>query len=270
MIAWIAAAALCVGASGEPGAGAGGTRGERAIRSSLYLDMVPAVVGVVGEELPEILDGLALEPARRGAVSRALEETWTERRISAHAAAALERAVPAAVLDAAIAQRTPEILASIRAGIGDGGTPEEIQAWVAAARRHPEAAEREALATRIAAQLPRSGAMRRILAEVAELMADVAQAATGKDELRAELREAILDEATLAAMDLKSARIAATVAVYRDEPTARLRALAAALESEGGRTLERATVDALAAGLAQARREVQGRLARDLAALGRR
>ncbi|HYV48504.1 MAG TPA: hypothetical protein VFA20_26775 [Myxococcaceae bacterium] len=241
-------------------------RGERALRASLYLNSVPTMVEMVGESKKAILDTLKLDAGRRAIVEKALDETWTEKRIYSGAAASLEKQLSPEVLDAALAQMTPEVQAAIKAGIVDEASPEQAKAWLEAARKRPDAKEREALARRIAAHLPQPEAFQELVEQVVEVLGDVAQVATGTDDLRAALSRSFLEELEplLQAMGNREAMALAAVIAYRDQPTSAMKALADALDSDPGRQLQRAAITSLLAGGKQARQDLVARLQREL------
>lgn len=64
---------------------------------------------MVGEVKKDVLDALELPAKQRAAIENAIDETWTERRIYANAAAALEKQLTPPELDAALGQMTPAV-----------------------------------------------------------------------------------------------------------------------------------------------------------------
>lgn len=260
--------AQALAADPAPGAGpaqAKESRGERALRASFYLNSVPTMVEMVGDAKKDVLDALQLDPKRRAAVEKALVETWTEKRIYSSAAAALEKQLSPEVLDAALAQMTPEVQAAVKAGIGEA-TPEQARAWMEAARKHPEAKAREALARRLVAHMPQPGELKALFEQVVRALADAAQAATGTDELRAELTKGFMEglDPALQAMGSREAMETAAVIAYREQPTSAMKALADALDSDSGAQLQRAALASLLAGAKQTRQDLVARLQREL------
>lgn len=241
------------------------SRGEKALKASFYLNTVPMLVEMVGDMKKDVLDELKLDAKRRAVIEKALGEKWTEKHIYANAAAAIEKQLPPEVLDAAIGQMTPEVQAMIKAGIGEA-TPEQAQAWLAAARKLPDAKAREALARRIAAHMPQPDAFKELAGQVVEVMADTAQAATGTDEQREQLRSSFMEGLgpTIQAMGQKEAMVFSTIITYREHPTANMKLLADALDSDSGKKLQLAAVDSLLLGAKQTRQEIVAQLQRDL------
>jgi hypothetical protein len=223
------------------------------------------MVEIVGEVKKDVLDALELDAKRRAIVEKALDETWTEKHIYAKAAASLEKQLSSEVLDAALAQMTPEVQAAIKAGISEVA-PEQAQAWLVAARKHPDAKVREALARRIVAHMPQPAAFRELLGQIVEVLADAAQVATGTDELRAEFAKSLMGslDPMIQAMGNREAMVIGAIVAYREQPTASMKALAEALDSNSGTQLQRAAIASLLSGAKQTRQDMVARLQREL------
>ncbi|MBX7114016.1 MAG: hypothetical protein K1X64_06725 [Myxococcaceae bacterium] len=226
---------------------------------------MPTLVEMVGDMQKDILDSLELDAKKRAIVEKALTELWAEKQLYANAAAILEKQLAPDVLDAAIRQMTPEVQAMVRAGISDA-SPEQAKAWLDAAKKQPDAKERDALARRISVHLPRPGPLKELLLQVGEVMADVAQVASGSDELRAALHKTLSEGVApmMAAMEVKETMIAGTIIAYRDQPTAKMRFLADALDSASGRQLQSAALASLLGGAKQTREQLVARLQAEL------
>jgi hypothetical protein len=227
---------------------------------------VPTIVEMIGAVKADVLDTLELDANRRAIVEKALDETWTEERLYAHAAASLEKRLSPQVLDAAQAQMTPEVQAAIKTGISEPATPEQAKKWLEAARKRPDAKVREALARRIAAHMPEPKPFKELLGQVGEVLADIMQVATGTDENRAELNEGLMEgiEPAIQAMGDREMMTMAAVGAFRDESTTTLKALADALDSDAGLQLQRAAIVSLLDGMKQTRQDLVARLQRDL------
>lgn len=241
------------------------SRGEQALRASFYLNSVPTMVELVGDLKKDVLDALALDAKSLAAVEKALAAHWTEKKLYAHSAAALEKQLSPEVLDGAIAQMTPEVQRMIKAGIGEAN-PQQAKAWLEQAKKHPEAKARERLAARISVHMPQPEAFKEMISQVAEVFADVAQVTQGNDDSRASLKESLLAGMgpVLAAMGDKNVMVTSTFIAYRDQPTASLKALADALDSEPGKKLQQAAPVSLNAGARQVRQELVAQLKKDL------
>ncbi|MCB9653235.1 MAG: hypothetical protein H6729_03775 [Deltaproteobacteria bacterium] len=241
-------------------------RGEQALRASFYQNTVPTLLEVVGQMKGEVIETLALDAETAAIVTKALDETWTEDRIYAESAAALEEVLPAADLEAAMAKMTPDVQVMIKSAISEGASMEQTQKWLMQARRHKDAKEREVLARRIAAHMPASEALGRLFRLIVDVMADVAIAAAGSnegvDEFRAELMSSLTP--MLDAMNQKDAMMLATIIVYRDQPTADLRKLADALDSKPARKLHDAALRSILAGSNKAKQALVARIENDL------
>lgn len=260
----LALAALpCAALAAEPPV----SRGETALRASFYLNSVPTMVELVGDLKKDVLEALTLDARALAAVDKALAAHWTEKKLYAHSAAALEKQLSPEVLEAAIAQMTPEVQAMIKAGIGEAN-PEQAKAWLEQAKKHPEAKARERLAARISVHMPQPEAFKELIAQVAEVFADVALVTQGNDDSRASLKESLLAGMgpVLSAMGDKNVMVTSTFIAYRDQPTSSLKALADALDSEPGKKLQQAAPASLSAGAKQARQELLSQLKKDLKA----
>lgn len=241
------------------------SRGERALRASFYLNAVPTMVELVGDLKKDVLDALELDARSRATVEKALAAHWTEKKLYANAAAALEAKLEPAVLDAAIAQMTPEVQAMVKAGIGEADA-QQATAWLEKAKKHPEAKARERLAARISTHMPQPDAFKEMLAQIAEVLADAAQVTQGNDDSRATLKASLLEGMgpALAAMADKNVMVTSAFIAYRDQPTASMKALADALDSEAGKKLQVAAPDALIAGARQTRQDFVAQLKKEL------
>jgi hypothetical protein len=220
---------------------------------------------MVGEMKKDVLDALELDAKTRAIVEKALTELWTEQHLYANATAIIEKQLAPEVLNAAIREMTPEVQGMIRAGISEA-TPEQAKAWLAAAKKHPEAKEREALARRIAQHMPQPTPFKDLMLQVGEVMADVAQVTSGSDELREQLRVSMTESfaPAIQAMGQREAMVASTLIAYRNQSTTKMKLLADALDSEGGRKLQTAALDSLLAGVKQARQQLVAQLQREL------
>jgi hypothetical protein len=238
------------------------TRGEKALRASFYLNTVPTLVELVDDMKKDVLDALELDAKKRAAAERALKEHWSEQRLYANAAAALEKAVPADSLDAALKTMTPEIQAMVKAGITENATPQQAQQWMTEAKKHPDAVARRAIATRIARPMPQAAQFKELCGQVA---ADVAQVATGNDEARAGLKDSLLEglAPALAAMEQKDVMEVSVVLAYRAATTPQLKAFADALDSEAGTKLQIAAPVSLITGAQKSRADIVAQLKKD-------
>jgi hypothetical protein len=241
-------------------------KGERALRASFYRNTIPTLVEMVREVQPDVLESLELTPAQRTAVERTLNTVWTAQRINAHAGAALEQRLGPKELEAGLRQMTPEIQAMIEAGTAEATSAEQAQQWLAVAQKHPDAKEREALARRIVAHLPRPEVFRELVLQVADVFGDTARVVRGDDSLRAELRASLLEglEPALQAMGHTDTMVMGALAAYREQPTAKLKALADALDSGAGSRLQKAAPASLLSGLEKTRGELVTGLQREL------
>ncbi len=242
-----------------------GARGESALKASFYLNTVPTLVEMVTDTRKDMFEALELDAKKGAVIEKALTEVWTEKRLYANAAAILEKQLPPAVLDGAITQMTPEVQAMIRAGIAEA-TPEQAKAWLADARKLPDAKEREVFARRISQHMPQAVPFKALMSQVPEVWADVAQVTSGTDEGRTEFVTSMMKEMDpiFAAMAQKETMVISTVIAYRDQPTAKLKALADALDSDDGRKLQSAALDSLLGAAKQTRAELVTRLQKDL------
>jgi hypothetical protein len=240
-------------------------RGERALRASFYLNTVPTLVELVVDLKKDVLEALELDAKQTTVIEKALATHWTEKKLYAHSSAALEKQLSAEVLDAAIAQMTPEVQAMVKAGVGEA-TPEQAEEWFEAAKKHPDDKAREALATRIAAHMPQPAAFKELLGQIAEVLADAAQVVTGNDDARLTLRSSLLEgmAPVITAMEQKETMVISAVIAYRDQPTPKLKVLADALDSEAGKKLQGAAPESLIAGAKQARADFVAQLKREL------
>lgn len=240
-------------------------KAEAALRSSFYLNTVPTLVEMMVEMHPGLLEALELAPAQRTLIGTAIIETWSEQRLYAHASALLQKKLSPKDLDAALAKMTPTVQRMFKAGISEP-TPEEIREWAAKAEQHPDAKERAKLARRIAAHMPEPKGFMTLVGQFTEAVADVAQGATGTDELRGDLRTE-LSQALQPMADALADRenmTGATIAAYHAESTADMAALADALDSAASRKLQKAALECLIAGAERTRAELKARIERDL------
>jgi len=251
------------GSHGE--AQAAESRGERALKVSFYLNTVPAMVEMVHGMKKDMLDAFELDAPRRAAAEKALAELWTEERIYANAALALDKQMSPEDLEAAMAQMTPEVQAMIKAGISEPSA-EQAKAWLAEARKRPDAKVREGLARRLAAHLPQPEMFKGLVGQVIDLMADVAQATKGNDELRSSLRAQFMAELVpvIAAMSQKETMVNATIIAYHHQPTEKLKVFADAMDAEAAAKLQRAAVTTLVTGAKQTRQEIVSQIQKDL------
>jgi len=260
---WAALFLLLDGFHGE--ARAAESRGERALKVSFYLNTVPAMVEMVDGMKKDMLDAFELDGPRRAAAEKALATFWTEKRIYANAALALDKQMSPEALDAAMAQMTPEVQAMIKAGISEPSV-EQAKAWLAEAQKRPDAKVREGLARRLAAHLPQADVFKELVGQVIEVMADIAQATTGNDQLRSQLRDQFMEglAPALVAMKQKETMVNATIIAYHAQPTEKLKMFADAMDSEAAAKLQGAAVQSLIAGARQTRQELVAQLQKDL------
>lgn len=256
-----------VALAATPAAAPAKSRGETALKSSVYLNTVPTLVSMVTDTRKDMLDALETDAKKRAVIEKALSEVWSEKRLNANAAALLEKQMPPSALDSAISQMTPEVQTMIRDGIVEA-TPEQAKAWLTAARKLPDAKERDALARRIAQHMPKAAAFKTLMSQVPELWADVAQLTSGADDSREEFVKTMMSEMEpiFAAMGQPEAMVISTVIAYREHPTAKMKTLADALDTEDGRTLQTAALDSLIGATKQTRAELVARLQKDLKA----
>jgi hypothetical protein len=246
----------------SPAAAAG--RGERALKASFYLNTIPTLVEIVNDVKKDVFDELKLDPRERKVVETALSEVWTEKHIYANASVALEKQLPRAVLDAALAEMNAEVQAAIKAGIVEKA-PDPEKAMVVV-RKHPDAKTREELARRIVAHMPEPKSFKELLGEVVEVLADVGQVISGNDEMRADFRKSLMTglDPLVKAVGNREPMIQGALIAYREQPTSRIQALANALDSDAGRKLQQAAVSSLLEGCRQSRRDLVARLTREL------
>lgn len=237
------------------------SRGEQALKVSFYLNTVPTLIVMVNEGKNDILDELKVDPKRRAGIEQVLTQRWTEAHLYANASAALEKKLSANALDEAIRQMTPEVQAMIKAGIGDA-TPEQAQAWLAAAKKLPDWKAREDLSRRISGHLPQPAPFTELAIQSFELFGDIAQVTTGTDTWRAQYRSTFMEAMgpTIEAMGEKEGLVLSTLIVYREYSTESLKRFADALDSDAGNRLQVAALEALVAGAKQTRQEIVAQL----------
>jgi hypothetical protein len=242
-----------------------GGKGEKALRTSFYLNAVPTMVELVGDLKKDVVEALGLTPKAKAAVDKALADHWNEKKLYALSGAALEKQLTGEALDAAIVQMTPEVQAMIKAGIQDAD-PTKAQAWLEQAKKAPDALARQKLAARICVHMPQPDAFKEMLSQIAEVLADAAQVTQGNDDARATLKSSLLEGMgpALAAMGDQNIMATSAFIAYRDQPTEKMKLLADALDSEAGKKLHGAAPSALVTGAKQARADLVAQLKKDL------